>query len=144
MNKYTCRPHLRGSRLTRGEPLVDIPCRRCDPSKRAIHSRYFRKVIAYPEGAIVHHGDCWVFSTGVCTCGLLHDLLVIPKPERLYPRYLKEQGKQWYALHILSELQSKGKLQQRPPTKAQDRQARKMMDELFGKHKRGGRFGRKS
>ena len=37
--------------------------------------RYFRDVMAFPEGAVVHDGDCRVFSYGVCTCGLLHTLL---------------------------------------------------------------------
>lgn len=51
--------------------------------------------MAYPEGAIVHHGDCNVFAVmpkvcscgkdicceGECTCGLLHDLLPLTPDE---------------------------------------------------------------
>jgi hypothetical protein len=41
-----------------------------------LKKRYFRKVIAYPEGIITHDGDCWIYSfLGVCNCGLIHDLL---------------------------------------------------------------------
>lgn len=36
--------------------------------------RYFRKTKAHPDGAVVHHGDCDVFSLRVCTCGLHNDL----------------------------------------------------------------------
>jgi hypothetical protein len=49
----------------------------------AIRERYYRPVIAYPEGPLNHHGDCEthramdVYKYAPCTCGLLHDLKVI-------------------------------------------------------------------
>ena len=45
-----------------------------------IRNRYFRPVIAHPEGHLGHHGDCHVFLPielyryAPCTCGLNHDL----------------------------------------------------------------------
>jgi hypothetical protein len=54
---------------------------------------YFRKTIGYPNGAIVHDGDCHIFSYGVCTCGLLHLLnssLVFQNDEELYKKFEKD------------------------------------------------------
>lgn len=62
---------------------------------RAIKNRYFRPVIAYPDGYLTHHGDCeihrakemYVFAP--CTCGLLHDLrwLEWTLAEKIYPKF---------------------------------------------------------
>ncbi len=60
----------------------------------AIRGRYFRSVIACPEGGIFHDGDCHVFGRKVCTCGLLHMLLRADDREALYPKYYEEYGKQ--------------------------------------------------
>lgn len=57
-----------------------------------IHQRYFRKVMAHPEGAIVHHGDCEFFSVFMCSCGLLADLRA-DVPERaseLFPAFASQ------------------------------------------------------
>jgi len=37
---------------------------------------WYRSVIAHPEGALVHDGDCNFYWTraAICTCGLLHAL----------------------------------------------------------------------
>ena len=59
----------------------------------AIRARYFRVVIAHPEGAVVHHGDCNFFDhCHVCTCGLLHDLnyLGAEIAAAIYPTFWKE------------------------------------------------------
>ena len=52
-----------------------------------IEARYFRKTIGKPDGAVCHMGDCTIFSSKVCTCGLLHDLLSLDFHIRqeLYP-----------------------------------------------------------
>jgi hypothetical protein len=59
----------------------------------AIRARYFRVVIASPEGAIVHHGDCKFYDhSHVCTCGLLHDLnyLTADTATAIYSPFWKE------------------------------------------------------
>ena len=45
--------------------------------KEKITQRYKRKVMAHPEGAVVHHGDCSLYDDDIeiCNCGLHHDLL---------------------------------------------------------------------
>ena len=61
-----------------------------------IKERYFRKVIAHPEGAIVHHGDCMIYGLkGVCTRGLLHDLAPLSNPEAVYPQYWSDIDIEW-------------------------------------------------
>lgn len=59
-----------------------------------IKERYKRVVIAYPEGAIVHHGDCGIYDAElhICTCGLHHDLLPLPSEDikELYPEFFNE------------------------------------------------------
>jgi len=55
-----------------------------------INNRYFRKVMAHPDGAIVHFGDCKFYSTsGVCTCGLIHDLMYLGRDiaKSIYEKY---------------------------------------------------------
>lgn len=56
--------------------------------------RYFRKVMAHPNGAVVHDGDCHIFSSHVCTCGLLHALLPLENNEEIYPKFYEEWGQQ--------------------------------------------------
>ena len=63
--------------------------------KRKIGERYFRRVIAHPQGAIVHHGDCFIYSeTHLCTCGLHHDLIILPDNiiEEIYPEFWHERN----------------------------------------------------
>lgn len=55
-----------------------------------IHYRYFRKVVAYPKGAVVHHGDCDFYSSAqICTCGLLKDLSILgaKTASKLYEKF---------------------------------------------------------
>jgi len=51
---------------------------------------YFRKVIAHPEEAVVHYGDCNVFDSNVCDCGLLRTLLSMKEPEKWYGNFHEE------------------------------------------------------
>jgi len=51
---------------------------------------YFRKTKAHPEGSYCHDGDCRIFSTKICTCGLLHLLLPVGNASQLYPPFQKE------------------------------------------------------
>lgn len=57
-----------------------------------IYKRYKRKVVAHPEGAIVHDGDCRIYSViRICSCGLHHDLQIYPNEAgEIYPRYWEE------------------------------------------------------
>jgi hypothetical protein len=70
----------------------------------SILARYHRPVIAYPDGAVVHHGDCQIFDTwGVCTCGLIHDLMWchFNVAEEIYPDYGKDRVKHEYSMYEL-------------------------------------------
>ncbi len=67
-----------------------------------IKNRYFRKVIAYPDGAVVHYGDCRIFgNNGICTCGLLLDLIPTKDPESIYPKFWEEWYKQENAFELI-------------------------------------------
>ena len=63
-----------------------------------LKDRYFRSVIAFPEGHLTHHGDCSihraidVYGTAACTCGFLHDLRIMPESitTKLYPKMYEE------------------------------------------------------
>jgi hypothetical protein len=58
-----------------------------------IKDRYFRKVIAHPDGAIVHFGDCWWYACQICNCGLHSDLIWIQEEaEELYPKFWEENA----------------------------------------------------
>jgi len=61
-----------------------------------IKARYFRETIGKPDGAVCHMGDCTIFSSKVCTCGLLHDLLSLDFHIRqeLYPNCDDEEYEQ--------------------------------------------------
>lgn len=59
----------------------------------SIRRRYKRPVIAHPAGAVVHDGDCHIFSSKICTCGLLHMLCRIGDGDgvvKVYPKYYDE------------------------------------------------------
>ena len=67
-----------------------------------LKDRYFRPVIAYPDGYLTHHGDCdihrslMIYGTAPCTCGFLHDLQALPGSiaDKLYPERWHDLGKQ--------------------------------------------------
>ena len=52
--------------------------------------RYFREVIAHPEGAVVHYGDCNIYSNKVCDCGLLRVLVYLGDPTEWYENFHEE------------------------------------------------------
>lgn len=57
--------------------------------------RYFRATVDFPEGKIVHHADCLIYSKDVCNCGLLHDLEPLSEDIilKLYPEYYQDMVK---------------------------------------------------
>jgi hypothetical protein len=104
-----------------------------------IRKRYFRKVIAYPKGAVVHHGDCMVYSIHICTCGLLADLgwSTVPgkiEPEKIYPDYYKEKAIQSRIRNQVLEMimNKKINIKERKLTKKQEKE----MDNWIRKHTR--------
>lgn len=57
-----------------------------------IKNRYFRPVIARPEGIVTHHGDCSIYrpsGEAFCSCGLLHDLNCLKGgiADKIWPNY---------------------------------------------------------
>ncbi len=102
-----------------------------------IKDRYFRKVIAHPEGAIVHYGDCHIYGNYVCHCGLHADLQWIDYEEaiKLYPKYEEECLLSEIRLDQIRELPKPVYV---PPTPEEIAACDKMLEEMFGKyaHKR--------
>lgn len=70
-----------------------------------IKRRYFREVIAHPEGAVTHHGDCHIYRIQICTCGLLHDLMVMPSvAEDLFSDYPEQLVRHDQAIEAVFQL----------------------------------------
>ena len=75
---------------------------------KQLHDRYFRKVIAHPDGRLTHHGDCQIYRSfgeeyddyqyAYCSCGFFHDLrwLDCGVTDKLYDktRYYEELGRE--------------------------------------------------
>jgi hypothetical protein len=67
-----------------------------------LKDRYFRPVIAYPDGHLTHHGNCEIhramdiYRYAFCSCGFLHDLDFIPESIalKLWPTFYDEIAKQ--------------------------------------------------
>ena len=97
-----------------------------------IMGRYHRKVIAHPEGALVHFGDCWWYACQICNCGLHADLgwIGYDKGAELYPKFHEEL--------IVSEMR-RYQLQSLPVpvpkvlTKEEEAEFKRQLDEIFGK-----------
>lgn len=86
-------------------------------TEQRIRDRFFRRVIAHPRGAIVHHGDCHIYSfIRVCTCGLHHDLLPLDDELRktLYPKFWEEMSKSYDREQLIMD-QSHGEIFERCP-----------------------------
>jgi len=68
-----------------------------------------REVIAYPEGAVVHMGDCNIYNAhlGICTCGLHHWLMQAEEGtiEELYPEFMNEKCNDGFVEYLLQEFQ---------------------------------------
>lgn len=77
--------------------------------KDKIISTYKRKVIAHPEGAVVHMGDCGIYNSflGVCTCGLHHWLWMAGSEviKELYPNLVEEESKEGFIEYLLQEFE---------------------------------------
>ena len=65
-----------------------------------LRERYFRNVIAFPDGTLTHHSDCdthrafpAIYCCAPCNCGLLHDLcwLVPNIMVKIYPGYWDDE-----------------------------------------------------
>ena len=68
--------------------------------KQEIERRYKRRVIAHPDGAVVHDGDCSIYNRdrGFCSCGLLHMLERIAHvAKEIYPPYEVEHIYEYHA-----------------------------------------------
>ena len=67
-----------------------------------LKNRYFRSVIAYPNGHLVHYGDCGIYrsvdhyGSAFCTCGFLADLQDLPESlrEKLWWKFDEELAKE--------------------------------------------------
>jgi hypothetical protein len=68
-----------------------------------------RNVIAYPDGAVVHMGDCNIYSAelGVCSCGLHHWLMIAPSEviEELYPDFMEEETNEAFFAQIIRDFE---------------------------------------
>jgi len=62
--------------------------------EKRIKKRYCRSIIADKDGAVIHHGDCGIYSAhNVCTCGLIHDLLPYPSDaKKIYPEFWDDRA----------------------------------------------------
>jgi len=78
--------------------------------RERIIKTYTRKVAAYPEGVVVHDGDCGIFNIelGVCTCGLHHCLMAssVVVIRELYPKYYKEKNNEGLISYMLQEFEA--------------------------------------
>jgi hypothetical protein len=67
-----------------------------------------RKVMAHPDGDIVHMGDCNIYNArlGICTCGLHHWLMQAEEGsiDELYPQIMEENTKEGIISYLLREL----------------------------------------
>lgn len=50
---------------------------------------WYRSVSAFPDGALVHDGDCGIYDMflHLCTCGLIHALIRIDDAKEFYPNF---------------------------------------------------------
>lgn len=57
------------------------------------------------NGTIGHHGDCNIYAADCpfCDCGLLHDLVPLSEPQRLYPRYSEDEAMHHAAASLRAE-----------------------------------------
>lgn len=94
-----------------------------------IKHRYFRKVMAHPEGTICHDGDCHFWGSWICTCGLLHALMRIEDAPAIYPDYIDEAVKQDYRMDQIREL-PEPIIKEVTPEEMAERT--KLLEEVFG------------
>ena len=72
--------------------------------------RYKRKVIAFPDGTVVHNGDCGIYTSylKICTCGLHHMLIALPDEEvyEVYPAFYNEETNDALIATLLKEFEN--------------------------------------
>jgi len=91
--------------------------------------RYFRQVMAFPEGAVVHDGDCKHFSFGICTCGLLHQLMLMTERMKYYSKFYDDLCEQD---HVLEHLQDTPPPPMPPPLSDEEVEAHmEMLKSIF-------------
>ena len=81
-----------------------------------------------PYGHVCHFGDCRIFCAQVCTCGLLMDLIWLPDPESIYPKFYEEIDRHDYLIRHLMDTPS----DYVPPTKEDKKTATEMFERIFG------------
>jgi hypothetical protein len=61
-------------------------------------TRYLERMHKRYGDPLHHHGDCCIYKAGlpVCTCGLLHDLIIMPEEfqKQHYPSFLGDKVKE--------------------------------------------------
>lgn len=67
-----------------------------------------RKVMAFPDGAVVHMGDCRIYdeSLGICTCGLHHWLMQSGEGREIYPNFLEEKTNDALIFSLLGDFKN--------------------------------------
>lgn len=75
-----------------------------------------------------HDGDCYVYSSRICTCGLLHQLAPHDDPTSVYPAFDAEYGRHQERLDAVREVPIPP-----PATDEQVVENTKLLGELFGK-----------
>lgn len=76
-----------------------------------------REVMAHPEGAVVHMGDCHIYNSflGVCTCGLHHWLWQAGDDviDEIYPKLLEENSNEGFIEYLLQKFEREDNLYQK-------------------------------
>lgn len=90
----SCGFESRRLRLKKGIPVT----------LRAAADRFFRQTIACPDGQITHLGDCEIYRSRVCDCGLLRTLVYFigrEDPATVFPPFWREWRVHQCLLHEL-------------------------------------------
>ncbi len=90
-----------------------------------IKERYFR------NGKVVHHADCNIYRTKYphCTCGLIHDLLVVDFPQLVYKNFANDHC----MAEGMFETQEEYK-KESTEIKKHIKAASKLVEQVFGKY----------
>lgn len=99
-----------------------------------IKERYFRKTIAQPGGDLVHHGHCSthrsmeVYKYAPCTCGLLHDMLVLDNSlaVKLLPSLHEDEARQ-------EAMPPGSRYWTGPPSEEEIKESMSFLEKIFGK-----------
>jgi hypothetical protein len=78
--------------------------------RERIVNTYTRKVMAHPEGKVVHDADCGIYNAelGICTCGLHHCLMACSSEDidELYPKYHEEKSNEGIIAYMLQQFEA--------------------------------------